>query len=71
MLSHHQTLGGVSDPRFLVTTTHVDGVTCHHTGATRAELDAFVAEHAEAGDTTQYFEVAPGRIDGIHWQLVA
>lgn len=71
MLSHHVHPGGSADPNYLVTTTHADGVICHHTGATRAEVHQFAAEHAGQGDTLEYFEVAPGRIDGIHWQLTA
>ncbi len=71
MLSHHQTPGGTSEPHYLVTTTHIDGVTCHHTGASIGEVRQFAAEHAKAGEEVSFWTVAPGRIDGIHWQLVA
>lgn len=71
MLSHHINHGGSEAPQFLVTTVHPDGVTCHHTGATLEEVQAFAAEHTDELDITTYWAVAPYRIDGIHWQLVA
>jgi hypothetical protein len=71
MPSHHIHPGGTHAPQFLVTTTHADGVVCHHTGATHDEVAAFASGHAEVGDEVQYFTIAPGRIDGVHWVLVA
>lgn len=71
MTGHHNTPGGTDAPQFLVTTTHRDGVVCHHTGATMEEVKTFASEHAAADDEVSYWMVAPYRIDGIHWQLIA
>lgn len=71
MLSHHTHPGGSDEPKYLVTTTHLDGTICHHTGGSWGEVKDYASEHAEASDKVEYFAIAPGRIDGIHWQLVA
>lgn len=71
MTGHRIHPGGSDEPKFLVTTVHADGVVCHHTGATISELNAFVDEHATEDDVTTFWTIAPGRIDGIHWVLVA
>ena len=71
MTGHRIHPGGTSDPEYLVTTTHLDGVTCHHTGATLDEVQAFAGSHAGDGDTTEYYRIAPMCLDGIRWVLVA
>jgi hypothetical protein len=71
MLSHHPNPGGTEAPRYLVTTVHPDGVTCHHTGVTLGEVQAFAAEHNDDLDIATFWTIAPGRIDGVHWVLVA
>jgi hypothetical protein len=71
MLSHHVQPGGSGTPQFLVTTNHCDGVTCHHTGATEAEVREYALDHAAEGDTVTFWTVAPCLLDGVHWQLVA
>ena len=71
MHGHHTHPGGTDAPKYLVTTTHGDGVICHHTGATWEEVNTFAEEHAEEGDKIDYYAVAPYHLDGVHWQLVA
>lgn len=71
MHGHHTYPPTADDQKFLVTTTHTDGIVCHHTAPTLHEAKEFATEHAQDGDETKYYAIHPGRIDGIHWQPVA